>query len=577
MGRAEDILKGLASLRKDNILCDVQLQVDGQKLAAHRAVLAAASPYFVAMFSGQFKETTDQVVQIKEISFTGLKNIIDCIYTTKINITMKNIEDILPAAHLLQLPDIENECKTWMQKKITKSNCFKFLELAEKFNIDTLEKVITGFILHNFVVVSENKAFSGISKQALIKYISSDSLKTNIDEMAAYKACKNWILANEVPAEDVAEILACVRFGLIPPKTILKDISPTNLIQNNPECRKLISNAMLYHTDVFAQPTFDGRLNKPRGHEGVLLIPIGTRGEGFNVTDDKVNVEFLSFPGLKNSQESSSLDIPLVYDSMSSVKIGNFLYVFGTSNSGYQNFTKRYDATVDSWLDLASVPWQATIGSAVAHLNNQIFLLGGMIVDHNTNFKALVDKCINHVYMYKILDNTWSETCAMPVPLMYAAAAELQGSIFVSGGYSNDGETTAGVRAFDVGANLWLTKASMNHKRCQHILQSIDEKLYAFGGRLVEEDDDHVEDDHVGSVEMYLPLSNQWSLVLMDAIETASPSSFVIGHQIYLLGGTRNIAHVYDTKKKKMSKMDRELPKNCFRNMSAFMVLPKLL
>ena len=128
MGRAEQVLKGLASLQKEGVLCDVELQAEGQKLSAHRAVLAAASPYFHAMFAGGFKESKVQTIPIQEISFTGLKAVVDCIYTTKIKLNAKNISDIVPAAHLLGLQDIVEESREWMTGKITKTNCYTFSE-----------------------------------------------------------------------------------------------------------------------------------------------------------------------------------------------------------------------------------------------------------------------------------------------------------------------------------------------------------------------------------------------------------------------------------------------------------------
>lgn len=39
-------------LQFDQQLCDVILEVSGEKINAHRVVLASVSPYFYAMFNG---------------------------------------------------------------------------------------------------------------------------------------------------------------------------------------------------------------------------------------------------------------------------------------------------------------------------------------------------------------------------------------------------------------------------------------------------------------------------------------------------------------------------------------------
>lgn len=50
---AKSILATMNNLRKINTLCDVTLDVQGQKFPAHRIVLAACSDYFCAMFTNE--------------------------------------------------------------------------------------------------------------------------------------------------------------------------------------------------------------------------------------------------------------------------------------------------------------------------------------------------------------------------------------------------------------------------------------------------------------------------------------------------------------------------------------------
>ena len=52
------LLAGLAQLQMQGLLCDAELQVEGRMFRAHKAVLAAASPYFSAMYTTvRFRES----------------------------------------------------------------------------------------------------------------------------------------------------------------------------------------------------------------------------------------------------------------------------------------------------------------------------------------------------------------------------------------------------------------------------------------------------------------------------------------------------------------------------------------
>ncbi len=470
MGRAEEVLKGLASLREESVLCDVQLEAEGKQISAHKAVLAAASPYFRAMFSGSFRETRSQVVPMKELSYVGLSSVIQCIYTTSIDIDVEKIEDVFPAAHLLQMNDIVDECIEWIGKNINKTNCFKFLKIAERFDNEGVQEVITKFLLENFVAVSEMKDFDEIPKQALVSYISSDALKTDVNEYAVFQAARKWIMANEVEANEITEIMMHIRFGLISP-SVLNDLSSDNLIDENKECRKMIRDSLSYHNNIFSQPFYQGALNRPRGEPGLLFIPSSERSEGYNVKNDHVDVEFVSFPKLKIAN-SLRLDVPVVFSTMRSIQINNFLFVMGVSGNGYQNFAKRYDASSNSWLDLASVPRQAVTGPAIALCGKDIFLLGGMTVTSTSGFGIDPDEIIDDVYVYKISENTWSESNSLPLKLVHSAATQLQGNIYLTGGEPDEGDTSNKVWAYDVKAKMWLTKAPMNHRRYLHQVQA---------------------------------------------------------------------------------------------------------
>ena len=97
------VLNGLKDLRESGLLADVTLVVDKVQFGAHRAVLASCSAYFRSMFTSEMKESSQNIIEIHGITATGLKEILDYIYTAEVTITVQNIQDVLSAANHLQV------------------------------------------------------------------------------------------------------------------------------------------------------------------------------------------------------------------------------------------------------------------------------------------------------------------------------------------------------------------------------------------------------------------------------------------------------------------------------------------
>ena len=89
MSKAFEILH---VLRRQNLLCDVQLVADGLEIPSHKAVLAACSPYFYAMFTSDLAEARADRIVLQEVDGKALALLIDFAYTGEVHVTEDNVQ-----------------------------------------------------------------------------------------------------------------------------------------------------------------------------------------------------------------------------------------------------------------------------------------------------------------------------------------------------------------------------------------------------------------------------------------------------------------------------------------------------
>ncbi|KAG7221894.1 hypothetical protein INR49_016920 [Caranx melampygus] len=118
-------------LRSQNLLCDVTIVAEDVEIAAHRVVLAAGSPYFHAMFTGEMAESRAKRVRIKEMDGWTLGLLVDYIYTAEIQVTEDNVQALLPAAGLLQLNEVKKACCEFLSSQLHPSNCLGIRAFAD--------------------------------------------------------------------------------------------------------------------------------------------------------------------------------------------------------------------------------------------------------------------------------------------------------------------------------------------------------------------------------------------------------------------------------------------------------------
>uniref|UniRef100_A0A670J3F7 Zinc finger and BTB domain-containing protein 17 n=3 Tax=Podarcis muralis TaxID=64176 RepID=A0A670J3F7_PODMU len=104
---SKQVLEQLNQQRQLGLLCDCTFVVDGIDFKAHKAVLAACSEYFRMLFVDQ-----KDVVHLDISNAAGLEQVLEFMYTSKLKLSLENVEDVLAVAGFLQMQEIISACNS---------------------------------------------------------------------------------------------------------------------------------------------------------------------------------------------------------------------------------------------------------------------------------------------------------------------------------------------------------------------------------------------------------------------------------------------------------------------------------
>ena len=248
LGYAERLLQGLDELRRDGVLCNVVLRVGQLSLPAHRAVLASCSPYFRAMFTAKLSEQQKETIDFKDIHPHALNQLVDFAYTGKVDVNEDNVLELLPAACLLQVDDVIDECCNYLESQLHSSNCIGIAKFAEMHACRDLHRKCLTYQRRHFKEVTLSQEFMQISNiKEIIEMICADDLvvPTELDLLIALEA---WIMYDVAERKKyIVELMSHVRFAYVP-LDYLKTMMHNPMMNSLQGVTTIVKSAVEYKT-----------------------------------------------------------------------------------------------------------------------------------------------------------------------------------------------------------------------------------------------------------------------------------------------------------------------------------------
>ncbi|XP_042791064.1 kelch-like protein 2 isoform X4 [Panthera tigris] len=464
--------KVMNELRSQNLLCDVTIVAEDMEISAHRVVLAACSPYFHAMFTGEMSESRAKRVRIKEVDGWTLRMLIDYVYTAEIQVTEENVQVLLPAAGLLQLQDVKKTCCEFLESQLHPVNCLGIRAFADMHACTDLLNKANTYAEQHFADVVLSEEFLNLGIEQVCSLISSDKLTISSEEKV-FEAVIAWVNHDkDVRQEFMARLMEHVRLPLLPREYLVQRVEEEALVKNSSACKDYLIEAMKYHLLPTEQrilmKSVRTRLRTPMNLPKLMVVVGGQAPKAIR------SVECYDF---KEERWHQVAELPS-----------------RRCRAGLSS-VEAYNIKSNEWFHVAPMNTRrSSVGVGV--VGGLLYAVGG--------YDGASRQCLSTVECYNATTNEWTYIAEMSTRRSGAGVGVLNNLLYAVGGH--DGPLVRkSVEVYDPTTNTWRQVADMNMCRRNAGVCAVNGLLYVVGG-----DDGSC---NLASVEYYNPTTDKWTVV----------------------------------------------------------------
>ncbi|XP_023120435.1 kelch-like protein 32 isoform X1 [Amphiprion ocellaris] len=527
------VLSALNQQRKDGLLCDVTLVAGEQKFHAHKAVLAACSDYFRAMFSLCMLESEADEVTLQGVTGVGLKHALDFAYTGQILLEPAVIQDVLSAGSHLQLLELLSLCSHYLIQELSSVNYLELYRVADLFHLPALEEAVVGFLVEHLSELSQSRKDEALQLpyRLLREVLKSDRL-TSLSEEEIWKLVVLW-LEHDCRYQYTEDLLQHVRYGLMDVPTLHHLARSHPLVQSSPTAAALVDEALDYHHSTFAQPLHQSARTRPRFQSLTLYIVGGRKREVSRVRElryfNPAAQEHVRVAGGSNWSELAPMPTGRSHHCVA--VMGNFLFVVGgevehaTGRTCAVRTACRYDPRGNQWTEIA--PMKACREHFVlGALGQYLYAVGG---------RNELRQVLPSVERYCPKRNKWMFVQPFDRSLSCHAGCVADSLLWVSGGVTNTAQYQNRLMVYDPEQDQWLARSPMLQRRVYHVMAAVRRQLYVLGGNDLDYNNDRILVRHIDSYNMDL---DQWTRCSFSLLTGQNESGVAVhDDRIYVVGG----------------------------------------
>lgn len=170
---------------------DIIFIVGSERIAAHKSVLAAISPKYKAQFFGS--QPDDGEIVVADISADAFEEFIKFCYIEDVNLTLKNIEDILNLAKQCLINHFVTKCHSFLIRMAENQNPLRVYRLSILYEFKTLQDICEFQIATELSQLFDSDDFLESDREVLIHILDIESI--NFTEVVIFENCIAWARA----------------------------------------------------------------------------------------------------------------------------------------------------------------------------------------------------------------------------------------------------------------------------------------------------------------------------------------------------------------------------------------------
>ncbi|KAF5903607.1 kelch-like protein 40b [Clarias magur] len=535
---------GLCDLLENDTMVDCVLKIKDKEFPCHRLVLAACSSYFRAFFKSGVEASKQREIVLEDVEPGVMGMILKYLYTSSINVTEQNVQDIFSLANMLQIPSIFTVCISFLQKRLSLSNCLAIFRLGLMIDCPRLAVSARNFACERFGLITRHEEFLRLNPSELAAILTSDSLNVET-EQAVFEAILKWVgFDKDKRLEELPTLLDCVRFRLIPEDYFAEQVEQHEWLRSNPEITKklqLVKDAYVGKLPEVKKTSTSKKIKEKETEEAgeeeedqeELLPGILNDNLRFGMfLRDLIlmisDTSSVAYDPTGNDCYLASISSQIPKNHCSIVTKENQIFVAGGLFFNEQNqeeqlnsYFLQFDPASSDWLGMPPMPSPRFL-FGMGEAENSIFVIGGKELKEG-------EKTLDSVIVYNRISFKWEESIPLPYAVYGHGTVSHDGILYVIGGKGDNKQCLNRVCAYDIKKGKWTDLAPLKTERSLFGVTVHKDKIYVAGG---------VTDSGLtGTMEVYDIKSNKWSEFVDFPQERSSLSLITVGNTIFAVGG----------------------------------------